>query len=866
MAKKMLIVESPAKAKTISKYLDGEFIVKSSYGHIRDLDKGNKGIDKENKFEPNYVVSPEKTKVVKELKAAAKKVSEVWLATDEDREGEAIAWHLCEVLGLDEKTTKRIVFREITKSAIQNAVKEPRTVDINLVNAQQARRILDRLVGFELSEILWRKVKNKLSAGRVQSVAVKLIIEREKEIIDFKTTPYYKVYAYFTVKDKNGKATTLKAELKSNLDTLEDAEKFLEQSKGATYTIDDIVVKPSKRKPAPPFTTSTLQQEASRKLGFSVNRTMSTAQRLYEQGHITYMRTDSKSLSKQAVAAIASEIEEKYGEEYLQIRDYKGKNAKGAQEAHEAIRPTNASNIKPDLEDDQLRLYQLIWRRTVASQMSDAKLENTTVNIGISTIKDANYTAKGQVIVFDGFLKLYIAGKDEDEEEDDSGLLPPLSQGQVLENQYVQSVQKFTRPPSRYTEASLVKKLEELGIGRPSTYAPTITKIMDPARGYVEKESREGTPRDYNVLTLKNDQVSTVVETENTGSTSKRLYGKDIGIVVTDFLSEHFDAIMNYTFTANVEERLDQIAEGKIEWKDMLVDFYDPFHETVERTLAEAERAKGRRDLGVDEKTGHTILVQMARYGPVAQIGTLEEVGEEGKPKFASLKPGQSIATISLDEVMELFKLPYTLGDYLDKEVEVAQGRFGPYIKFDEKFISLAKGEDPLTITMERAQELIDERIKQDMPIGQHDGMPITKGIGRFGPFLKWNDWFINIPKRYDHENLSDAEIKELIEAKKEKEANRFVKQWPDLKLAIENGRWGPFIRFKKKSIKLPKIDDKRMTSEQAAELELEEIKKLVEEELPGSFKEKKKKAPAKKKAAAKKKPAAKKKTTTKKK
>ena len=866
MAKKMLIVESPAKAKTISKYLDGEFIVKSSYGHIRDLEKGNKGIDKENRFEPSYVVSPEKTKVVKDLKDTAKKVSEVWLATDEDREGEAIAWHLCEVLGLDEKTTKRIVFREITKSAIQNAVKEPRTVDLNLVNAQQARRILDRLVGFELSEILWRKVKNKLSAGRVQSVAVKLIIDKEKEIIAFESTPYYKVVAFFTVKDKNGKATTLKAELKSNLDTFEDAEKFLEQSKGATYSIDDIIVKPSKRKPPAPFTTSTLQQEASNKLGFSVNQTMGTAQRLYEQGLITYMRTDSKSLSKTAMTAIAGQIEEKYGKEYLQVRDFAGKNAKGAQEAHEAVRPTDVGNIAPKVERDQLRLYQLIWRRTLASQMSDAKLENTTVIIGSSTVADAQFQAKGQVVIFDGFLKLYIVDDNDDEEEkEDSGLLPPLTKGQALENQFVRAIQKFTRPPSRYTEASLVKKMEELGIGRPSTYAPTITKIIDPSRGYVEKESREGTPRDFNVLTLKSGgEVEKVIETENTGSTSKRLYGKDIGMVVTDFLDLHFENVMNYAFTANVEERLDEIADGKIEWKDMLVDFYDPFHETVERTIADAERAKGRRDLGIDEATGHTILVQMSRYGPVAQIGTREEVGEEGKPKFASLKKEQSISTITLEEVMELFKLPYTLGEYLDKEVELALGRFGPYIKYDEKYISLAKGEDPLTISMERAQELIDAKIKADMPIGQHDGMPITQGIGRFGPFLKWNDWFINIPKRYDPDNLSDAERTELIEAKKEKEANRFVMQWPELKLAIENGRWGPFIRFKKKSIKLPKIDDKRQTSEQAATLTLEEVKKLVEEEYPGSFKEKKKKAPAKKKAAAKKKPAAKKATAKK--
>ncbi len=861
MAKKMLIVESPAKAKTISKYLNDEFIVKSSYGHVRDLDKGNKGIDKEN-FEPKYVVSPEKTKVVKELKDTAKKATEVWLATDEDREGEAIAWHLCEVLGLDAQTTKRIVFREITKSAIQNAITEPRTVDLDLVNAQQARRILDRLVGFELSEVLWRKVKNKLSAGRVQSVAVKLIIEREKEIQDFVSTDYYKVYAHFFVSDANGKKVKLRAELKSNIPTLEEAEAFLEKSKGGLYKINDIVVKPSKRKPSAPFTTSTLQQDASRKLGFSVNRTMSTAQRLYEQGLITYMRTDSTSLSKQAIAAMADQIGEKYGEEYVQVRNYTGKKSKGAQEAHEAIRPTNAAVVNaPVKEQDQQKLYSLIWKRAVASQMADAQLENTTVTIGVSTVADAEYVAKGQVIKFDGFLKLYIAGKDEDNEDEESGLLPPLTKGQDMELDYVQAIQRFTRPPSRYTEASLVKKLEELGIGRPSTYAPTITKIMDPNRGYVEKESREGIPRDFKLLTLRSDALTQTVETENTGSTSKRLYGKDIGMVVTDFLDLHFNSVMNYAFTANVEERLDEIAEGKIEWKDMLEKFYDPFHETVEKTIAEAERAKGRRDLGVDEKTGHTILVQMSRYGPVAQIGTREEVGEEGKPKFASLKPGQSMNTINLEEVMELFKLPYELGEYKGKPVEVAQGRFGPYVKYDEMFCSLDRGEDPLTVSMERAQELIDAKIKEQAPVGQFDGMPITKGKGRFGPYLKWNELFINIPKRYDHENLTKAEIDELVEAKKIKEANRFVQQWPELKLAIENGRWGPFIRFKKKSIKLPKINDKRMTSEEAAKMTLEEVKNLVEAELPGSFKEKKKKAPAKKK-----KPAAKKKAPAKKK
>jgi len=856
MAKKMLIVESPAKAKTISKYLDGEFIVKSSYGHVRDLDKGNKGIDKENSFEPKYVVSPEKTKVVKELKETARGATEVWLATDEDREGEAIAWHLCEILGLDAKTTKRIVFREITKSAIKGAIKEPRTVDINLVNAQQARRVLDRLVGFELSGVLWRKVKSKLSAGRVQSVAVKLIVEREREILGFTPTPFFKVQAFFKVKDAKGQAVGLKADLKTKLEDLKDAQEFLEKSKGADYNISDIIVKPSKRKPAAPFTTSTLQQDASRKLGFAVKRTMIAAQRLYEQGHITYMRTDSKSMSSQAVGAIADQIGNQFGQEYVQVRNYAAKKSKGAQEAHEAIRPTVAETTSISGDSDMERLYDLIWKRAVASQMSDAQLEKTTITIGVSTLPEAKYEAKGEVVIFDGFLKLYMVSKDEDEEEDDSTLLPPVVKGQNVDLNYVESVQRFTKPTARYTEAMLVKRLEELGIGRPSTYAPTVTKIMDPVRGYVKKESREGTPRNYEILTLRDDKIEQRTEVENAGATSKRLYASDIGKIVSDFLELHFDDIMQYAFTADVEGQLDEIANGDKKWQEMISEFYEPFHNKVEKTTAEAERAKGRRDLGVDEETGHTILVQMSRYGPVAQIGTREEVGEEGRPKFASLKPEQTMETITLEDVMELFKLPVDLGKYKDEDVIITAGPYGPYIKYNGKSISLMKGEDPLSVDMDRAAELIEAKIKEDAPIGQFEGMPITKGKGRFGPFLKWNDWFINVPKRFDPENLSTAEIEELIIAKKTKEANRYITRWPEEKIDLENGRWGPFIRFKKKSVKLPKIDDKRMTQEEAVKLSLEEIKKIIEEALPGSFKEKKKKAP-KKKAA--KKPAAKK-------
>ncbi|MBT8231525.1 MAG: type I DNA topoisomerase, partial [Bacteroidia bacterium] len=752
MSKKLLIVESPAKAKTINKYLGEEFVVKSSYGHIRDLDKGKKGIEIENDFKPNYVVSDEKKRVVKELKDTLKKVSEVWLATDEDREGEAISWHLCEVLGLDENTTKRIVFREITKSAIQAAIKTPRIVDKNVVEAQQARRILDRLVGFELSEILWRKIKGKLSAGRVQSVAVKLIVDREREIMAHDAIPYYKVVGLFKVKNAQGKWVELKSELNKRLNSKEEAESLLNKLVGSDYTIDDIKVKPTKRKPAAPFTTSTLQQEASRKIYFSVNRTMSTAQRLYEAGHISYMRTDSISLSETALSAIESEIKSNYGDNYSQLRRYKSKN-ENAQEAHEAIRPTNFQNETIAGDSDMQRLYELIWKRTVASQMADAQLEKTTVNI-LSKNNDV-FQAQGEVLKFDGFLKLYMEAKDEDEEDEDAkGILPPLSLGQKLDLDNVQAIERFTRPPSRYTEASLVKKLEELGIGRPSTYAPTITKITEKNRGYVNKESRDGVERKYNVLTLKEDVVSNEVKSEMTGSTSNRLYPTDMGLLVVDFLTEHFKNIMTYSFTAEIEGRLDEIAQGNEDWKKMLGEFYTPFHKTVEKTIEEAQRVKGRRDLGVDPVSGHTVLTQMTRFGPVVQIGTREEVGEDSKPRFASLKVGQSLETITYEEAMELFKLPIDIGEYLGETVTINSGRYGPYVKFKDKFISLAKGEDPMTVSMERAQELIDAKLKADAPVATYKGMDVVKGKGRFGPFLKWNDFFINIPRRYDSENL----------------------------------------------------------------------------------------------------------------
>ncbi|NNE27456.1 MAG: type I DNA topoisomerase [Saprospiraceae bacterium] len=828
MAKKLLIVESPAKAKTINKYLGNDFIVKSSYGHIRDLDKGNKGIDKENGFEPKYVISPEKKKVVKELKTALKSVNEVWLATDEDREGEAISWHLCQVLGLDEDTTKRIVFREITKSAIQKAIEEPRLVDKYLVDAQQARRILDRLVGFELSEILWRKVKGKLSAGRVQSVAVKLIVDREREINAHDARAFYKVMAIFDVKNNQGNNVELKAELKERYATYEEAEKFLNNHIGADYKITDIKVKPTKRRPAPPFTTSTLQQDASRKLYFSVNRTMSTAQKLYEQGFITYMRTDSMSLSETAIAAIEQEIKSEFGDRYSKPRRFSTKDS-NAQEAHEAIRPSYIQNTAIQGDRDMQRLYELIWKRTIASQMAEAELEKTTVDITSSA--NAVFEAKGEVLKFDGFLKVYMESKDEEEDEDAKGILPPLKIDQQLDLNQIEAVERFTRPPARYTEASLVKKLEELGIGRPSTYAPTISKIMEKERGYVTKESREGVERKYNVLTLKNGGVSSQINTEMTGATSNRLYPSDLGILVSDFLSEHFKDIMTYSFTADIEDKLDQIASGQEEWQEMIEDFYGPFHDTVEKTINEAQRVKGRRDLGKDPESGHTVLAQMTRFGPVVQIGTREEVGEEGKPKFANLKPGQSIETIEYEEAMELFKLPVTVGDYEGKEVIVNAGRFGPYVKFDDKFISLSKGEDPMSVSLERAIELIEAKRKEDAPIGTYKGQDITKGKGRFGPFLKWNEMFINIPKRMDPDNLSVEEINGLIEAKIEKEANRYIRQWTDEKIALENGRWGPFIRFKKKSFKLPKKEDgEKFTSEELKDVELDQVKKWLKE------------------------------------
>ncbi|MBX2929101.1 MAG: type I DNA topoisomerase [Saprospiraceae bacterium] len=857
MPKNLLIVESPAKAKTIEKYLGKDFTVKSSFGHVRDLEKGDGAVEVENNFRPRYVVTPDKRKVVKDLKDWVAKVDEVWLATDEDREGEAISWHLCEVLGLDEHKTKRIVFREITKPAIQAAILKPRSLDLNLVNAQQARRVLDRLVGYDLSGILWKKIKGGLSAGRVQSVAVKLIVEREKEINAFTPAPYFKVEAVFNVPNGQGKVVPLEAESPMRYDTENDARSFLEKCNGATFRINDIEVKPLKRSPAAPFTTSTLQQEASRKLGFSVNRTMSVAQRLYEAGHITYMRTDSINLSETAIAAIAKVVETNYGANYTQTRRFKNKVA-NAQEAHEAIRPTYSEKQNVSGDRDEQRLYELIWKRTIASQMADAQLEKTTVSIGISTLPDGALQAVGEVLKFDGFLKVYLEGKDEEEEEA-KGMLPPLKVAQVLDLNLMTATQRFTRPPARYTEASLVKKLEELGIGRPSTYAPTITKIMEEGRGYVVKESREGTPRPYTMLTLQKGAIRAETRSENTGVAKNLLFPTDMGTTVIDFLDEHFKEVMNYKFTAGIEEQFDQIATNGRDWTGMMRDFYTPFHQLVEKTAETAERPSRERILGKDPATGRTVLTRMSRRGPVIQIGAPEELGPEEKPRYGNLKPGQSLDTITYEEALKLFQLPLVLGDYKGEELIVGAGRYGPYVKFGEKFVSLPKGEDPLELSMERAVEILEAKLKEDAPVAQYEGHPVTKGKGRFGPFIKWKDLYVNIPKKYDFDHLSEADVRELIESKLDKEANRYIQKWDDENIAIENGRWGPFIRFGKANVKIPAIDGKKPGVEEAAALTLEQVKALITADIPGAF-------DAKKKPVAKKSATAKKSTTVKKK
>ncbi len=769
MAKNLLIVESPAKAKTIEKILGEDFEVKSCYGHIRDLEKDNMGIDINDNYKPSYIVPEDKEKVVKELKSTAKKSGEVWLATDEDREGEAISWHLCEVLGLDPAKTKRIVFHEITKPAIQKAVQSPRTVDMNLVNAQQARRILDRIVGFELSPVLWRKMsmRNNLSAGRVQSVAVRLIAEREREINAFQPVSTFKVEAQFTAKDISGKTVSFSAEGKKYANA-EGAEAFLQSCIGAGYAVSDIQVKPGKKSPAAPFTTSTLQQEASRKLGYSVSRTMLLAQRLYESGKITYMRTDSVNLSDTAMDDIKNQVGNQFGGKYFQSRKYKNKN-ESAQEAHEAIRPTYMEN--PSVEDaDGRRLYELIWKRTMASQMADAELEKTTAKIQVSTNKE-ELTASGEVLKFDGFLKVYREDTDEEdltEEEQNEGMLPPLTVKQQLPLKEMKATERFSRPLPRYTEASLVKKLEELGIGRPSTYAPTISTILK--RGYVEKRDKEGVKRDFRILRLKENAIVKETEQENTGAEKSKLFPTDLGLVVTDFLKQYFDDIMDYGFTARIENEFDEVAAGKIKWNSMINDFYLPFKEDVKNTIENAERIKGERELGIDPVSGKKVVARMGRYGPMVQIG---DVSDEEKPRFAKVKNTQSIETITYDEAMELFKLPRILGQFEEKDVAVNIGRFGPYIAHDGKFYSLSKELDPYTISLEEAIPIVIEKreAKEQRTIKVFEKEKIQLLRGPYGPYIKQGLRNYKLSKE-QQERVADLEIDEVKAIIEELKAN----------------------------------------------------------------------------------------------
>lgn len=746
MAKNLVIVESPAKAKTIEKILGKDFEVKSCFGHIRDLEKDDMGIDIANNFKPKYTIPDDKEKIVKELKKLAKDTDEVWLATDEDREGEAISWHLCEVLGLDPDVTKRIVFHEITKPAIEKAVQQPRLLDMNLVNAQQARRILDRIVGFELSPVLWRKMsmRNSLSAGRVQSVAVRLIVEREREINTFNAVSSFKVEAFFTAKDLQGKNITFKAEGPTRFKTAEDAEKFLQQCVGAAYSVKDIQVKPGKKSPAAPFTTSTLQQEASRKLGYSVSKTMLLAQKLYESGKITYMRTDSVNLSDTALADLQNAITTNYGQRYHQHRKFKNKN-ESAQEAHEAIRPTYMENATVD-DSDTKKLYELIWKRTIASQMSDAELEKTIAKIDISTNHE-ELTASGEVLKFDGFLKVYMEGKDDEDvsdEEESDGSLPALTVKQPLDLKEMKATERYSRPAPRYTEASLVKKLEELGIGRPSTYAPTITTVQK--RGYVEKRDKEGIKRDFRILSLKADKITKVTESENTGAEKSKLFPTDLGMIVTDFLNQYFSSVMDYGFTAKIEGEFDEVAHGKKIWNKMLNDFYTPFHKDVENTLEKAERVKGERQLGTDAETGKPIVARMGRYGPMIQIGKAED---EEKPKFAKMKSTQSIETITLEEAMELFRLPRNLGQFEDQDVLVNIGRFGPYAAHNKQFYSLKKEMDPYTVELDEIAPLIVEKrtAKDERTIKVFEKEKIQILKGPYGPYIKQGLRNYKIPK-----------------------------------------------------------------------------------------------------------------------
>ena len=838
MPKNLVIVESPAKAKTIEGYLGKDFVVASSYGHVRDLPKGDNAIDIKNNFTPTYEVSKDKKEVIKNLKKLAKAAPAVYLASDDDREGEAIAWHLAQALKLDENTTQRIVFREITKTAISKAMETPRTIDIDLVNAQQARRVLDRLVGFELSPVLWKKIKYGLSAGRVQSVAVRLVVEREREVENFNPTISFKVTAQFTINNKS-----FKAELPKRFSSVEEAQSFLNDCNGSDFSIAKLETKPAKKTPAAPFTTSTLQQEASRKLGYSVSQTMTLAQKLYESGKITYMRTDSVNLSQDAVKAASAEITTAYGNEFVQNRTFKTKSA-GAQEAHEAIRPTNFAIHSTGADRGATRLYELIWKRAIASQMADAQLEKTTAHIAISNSQH-QLVSQGEMIRFEGFLKVYIEGTDDENNNGEqqstmqNTMLPPLTQGDRLNLKEMLARETFSRHPARYTEASLVKKLEEMGIGRPSTYAPTISTIQK--RQYVEKESRDGNERAYKVVELKGNTVTADTKTEMTGVEKNKLFPTDIGMIVTDFLVEHFGIVLDYQFTARVEKDFDEIAHGKKQWTAMMKNFYKEFHPLVESTeKLDRKEVSGDRVLGKDPETGHTILVRLGKFGPIAQIGNSEELGEDEKPKFASLLKGQKLDKITLEEALKLFELPKSLGKHDGEEVIIAIGRFGPYVKYGTMYVSLNRGEDPMAVELPRAIELIEAKKAADAPIDHYNELPVQKGVGRFGPFIKWNNMFINVNKKYDFDNLTHNDIVQLIEEKKQKEIDKIIHNWEEEGIRVEKARWGRFNIIKGKiKIELPKTVD-------AQKLTLEDVKELIAKKTPA--KKRKKAAPKKKK------------------
>ena len=807
MAKNLVIVESPAKAKTIEKFLGKDFHVESSYGHIADLPSKELGVAIDGDFKPSYIVSSDKKGIVKKLKDLAKKAEIVWLASDEDREGEAIAWHLVEQLRLKEEKTKRIVFNEITKNAILKAVENPRDINYDLVNAQQARRVLDRLVGYELSPVLWRKVRRGLSAGRVQSVSVRLIVEREREIENFKPQISFRVDAEFM----NSSKTRFKAKLVKNLFSESDAMGFLNSCIDAKYHVADLQKKPAKKSPAPPFITSSLQQEASRKLGFTVSRTMLIAQKLYEAGLITYMRTDSVHLSRDARKAAQKEIISSYGESFSKPRNFSNKS-KSAQEAHEAIRPTNISNHEISAEYDQNRLYKLIWKRTMASQMSEAQLERTTVKIE----NDKNnklFVSSGEVITFEGFLRVYLEDTSLYGKDNQTDILPALKQGEALKNYQTIASETYTRPPYRFTEASLVKKLEELGIGRPSTYAPTISTIQK--RQYVEKGVVEGKLTNYVQLILKDNIVVSKSFNQRVGSDKGKLVPTDIGNIVNDFLVANFSNILDFGFTAKVESDFDDIAQGKEDWSSMIKEFYNDFHPVVEDVVIHAERAKGQRLLGVDPVTGKNVYVRLGKYGAMIQIG---EVTDEEKPRFASLQVDQSMSTITYEEAMQLFELPKVLGEYQNKEIVLSNGRFGPYIRFDGMFVSLDKGENPMTVDLERAKKLIEDKKSADAPVGYFNALPIQKGVGRFGPFIKWDSMFINVSKKYDFDNLSLSDMEQLIKDKIQKEKEKLIHHWEEEGIRVEKARWGRFNVIKGKTkVELPKTTDIEKVTKAAA-------------------------------------------------